>query len=139
MDSSHTLPTNVTIILDDTTSPGLLPVVTDSSLIQLLQYVSQHIPELQSETMLDFRSKNLTRSVVRRPTKICATCVLASTSDQVYPWLQVSRVGVSADGQQALAYTGVVSAPLAGAGYYFVLSSQNGVWTITGSVMVWIS
>jgi hypothetical protein len=51
----------------------------------------------------------------------------------------VSRVGFSSDGKQALVYVGIVWAPLAGAGTYYVLSYVEGKWMRIGSIMVWIS
>jgi len=48
------------------------------------------------------------------PLKILSRCVRSSSTTRVFPMLDVSRVGRSSDGRQAIAYVGFAIAPLAG-------------------------
>jgi hypothetical protein len=111
----------------------------DSALTDILQRIGQHITALKTETILDFKAKNLTRFCVVNPTSIDPRCVRSSATTAAYPMLSVSRVGFSADGQQALAYVGCVYAPLVGSGAYYVLSRQDRKWNIIAGEMIWIS
>jgi hypothetical protein len=128
-----------TIVLNDSTDTGIFPINSDSTLTDLLVYIQEHIPTLASETIIDYKSKNLKRSFIDSPQKINVKCVLKSETMKVYPFISVSRVGFSSNGQQALAYIGSSYAPLAGAGIYYVLLRVQEKWNIVGSVMTWIS
>jgi hypothetical protein len=139
VDSFQLSPTNTILIVQDSTSAGIYGLNLDSTISQTLQYVNQHIPTLTSETMVDFKLKNLSYTKIQNPAKIHPSCVLSSTTNQIYPLLSVSRVGISSDGQQALAYVGCTFAPLAGAGDYYILIQVEGKWKIIGSVLIWIS
>jgi hypothetical protein len=126
------------LVVDDSTDNGVFSSA-DTMLAHILQYVSQHVPALTAETMADFQAKNIRRTYVDAPMKIHPAAVRASETDTVWPSCQVSRVGFSSDGKQALVYVGIVWAPLAGAGTYYVLSYVEGKWMRIGSIMVWIS
>jgi hypothetical protein len=139
VDSVIIRPSSPTLVVYDSTSCGMFTRNVDSTLTATLQYVRQHITTLKAETMVDFKAKNLTRVCVVNPTDIDPRCVRSSASTVAYPVLSVSRVGISTDGKQALAYAGCVYAPLAGSGAYYVLSRQDGRWKIIGGVMIWIS
>ena len=139
VDSLYHYSLDSVLVLIDSTSSGADGYNEDNSLTNILQYVKQHISTLKLETMQDFKSKNLTHVYIRNPVGIHPACVLSSKAHQLYPRIQVSRVGFSTNGLQALAYVGRVDAPLAGAGCYHVLSKERGKWIITGIVMIWIS
>jgi hypothetical protein len=139
MDSLLGESTISTIVLDDSTQPGTFGSPIDSALIQMLERVGQHLPGLKQETVSDFIGKNLRRTYIDDPKRIHPACVRSSETDVTFPWCGVSRVGFSSDGGQALVYVGIVWAPLAGAGEYYMLSRNQGVWVISGSVMIWIS
>jgi hypothetical protein len=137
---STQIPSSVdTIVLGDSTDTGVFSINTDSTLTKLLINIKEHVPELTSETIIDYQSKNLKRSFIDSPQKINVKCVLKSETMKVYPFISVSRVGFSSNGQQALAYIGSSYAPLAGAGIYYVLLRVQEKWNIVGSVMTWIS
>jgi hypothetical protein len=53
--------------------------------------------------------------------------------------LSFSAVGFNANQSQALVYAGNQSHWLAGAGYYYLLEKQNGIWVIIEEIMTWIS
>jgi hypothetical protein len=139
MDSLLGRATVSTIVIGDSTDAGIFSQPTDSALTLELQYVSQHLTMLSTETMFDFKVKNLTRAYIDAPKSIHRVFVRSSDTNMVFPSCQVSRVGFSFDGKQALVYSGIVWAPLAGFGSYYVLSRAQGMWIIVGSVMVWIS
>ncbi len=139
VDSVVFVPSNSVLILRDSTRPGISSYDIDSALTSTLQYVARDIAVLKAETMLDFKAKNLTHFYIDSPTDIDPRCVRSSTSSAVYPMLEVSRVGFSVDGRQALAYVGYTYAKLAGSGIYYVLSWQDAKWKISGAAMIWIS
>jgi hypothetical protein len=113
----------------------------DTALTYILTVISQGFPGLKTETMLDFKEKNLAHFYISRPAAVHLKCVLQSATQQQVPWLEISRVGFSRDNLQALAYAGYVHGPLAGIGYYYLLSrpSSTGKWTVVGTFMAWIS
>jgi hypothetical protein len=55
------------------------------------------------------------------------------------PIVSVSRVGISHDGHWAMVYVGSQGDWLAGAGYFYVLYNDAGVWRVRYSHMLWIS
>ncbi len=139
VDSCYHYSSDSVLVLRDSTTSGTHGYNLDSTLTNTLQYVKQHIAVLDTEAMQDFKLKNLTCTFIHTPTSVHPACVLSSKTDKTYPWMEVSRVGFSSDGRQALAYVGRMDAPLGGSGSYHVLSQENGKWVIIGSVMIWIS
>jgi len=127
------------IVLYDSTDSGVFLGSTDSALTVTLAYVSQNFPELESETVMDYKAKNLEHAYIDDPKKVYTSCLRASQTDKVFPSCQVSRVGLAADGEQALVYVGMSWAPLAGGGAYYLLSRINGSWIVIRSVGTWIS
>ncbi len=53
--------------------------------------------------------------------------------------ITLSRVGFNKQTTQALLYVGNQFGDLAGTGYYYLLSKQDGNWVIADEIMVWIS
>jgi hypothetical protein len=53
--------------------------------------------------------------------------------------MTISRVGFNREQDQALVYVGNQSDGKAGAGYCVLLTKENGVWTVQGKVMIWVS
>ena len=139
VDSVIVHPSDSMLVLRDSTTSGLFQHDLDSELTRVLLRVSQEIPSLKTETMQDFKSKNLTHTYIQDPLKIHPRCVRSSSTTRSFPMLEVSRVGFSSDGQQSLAYVGHSGAPLSGYGAYYVLSRQGGRWMMIGSYMIWIS
>jgi hypothetical protein len=139
VDSLYHYSSDSVLILIDSTCTGIDGYNLDSSLTVTLQYVHQYISTLKSETMQDFKAKNLTSVYIQNPLRIHPACVLSCKIQEHYPIIEVSRVGFSIDGLQALAYVGRTAAPLAGAGYYHVLSKEHGKWIIIGTVVIWIA
>lgn len=127
------------LIVEDSTNWGLFSSDGDSAFAAMMERIAEHLPSLNAETVLDFRSKNAARTYVANPKRIDERCILSSETAVFFPRMGASRVGFSGDGQQALAYVGCVYAPLAGAGVYYLLSRKDGGWVIIESTMVWIS
>lgn len=127
-----------TLVIIDSTSNGSF-TRDDSSYSALLQYVSSHITDVREETVQDFIEKNRLPARIQKPSSIYPSGVLSSTTSRVYPVIQVSRVGLSTDGNQALVYVALTWGPLAGSGSFFLLSNDGGKWRIDSSVMIWIS
>ena len=53
--------------------------------------------------------------------------------------LTFSRVGFNRDLTQAVVYLSQVAGPLGGEGVFVLLQKENGVWTPTEEITVWIS
>lgn len=139
VDSTFGLDSSAIIVVDDSTSPGLGNVSTDSSMNVYLEYIQQHIAGIMPDAIADFKFKNSARTFVDAPARIHPRCVRRSDTTLKFPNIQVSRVGYSTDRTQALAYLGTVWAPLGGYGEFYVLSNAGGTWKVAGSVMTWIS
>ena len=60
-----------------------------------------------------------------------------------YPFAQgvmtVSRVGFDVERKKALVYVGNMEGGLAGAGFFFLLIKEGGVWTVREEVIQWVS
>ena len=139
IDSLYPKSAATTMIVHDSTSTGIYQDNLDSVMTLLLQHLAQYVPVLKAETMLDFKTKNLTRAYIQDPVSIHPNCILSSTSQTVYPWFEVSRVGFRSDRQQAIAYIGHMIVPRAGLGTYYVLFRDNNKWRITGFMNSWVS
>ena len=55
------------------------------------------------------------------------------------PIVSVSRVGLSRDGHWAMVYVGSQGDWLAGAGYFYFLSNEGGIWRERHRRMLWVS
>jgi hypothetical protein len=113
----------------------------DTVLTHVLTAISQGFPDLKTETMLDFKQKNLAHFYIYHPAAIHPKCILQNSTQQRVPWLEISRVGFSHDNLQALVYAGYVDGPLAGIGYYYLLSRPSSMskWIVVGTYLAWIS
>jgi hypothetical protein len=113
----------------------------DTALTYILTVISRESPDIKTETMLDFKEKNLAHFYISRPAAVHRNCVLQSATQQRVPWLEISRVCFSPDNLQALAYGGYVDGPLVDIGYYYLLSrrSSTGKWSVVGTFVAWIS
>lgn len=142
------------IVIDDHTE-------TDSGfsgdLEEMLQWVSEQMPALDSETINDFKLKNAQSYPLSSNFDLPVKVLLFSEEEMKeifddggwsefyrrYPLAQgimsVSRVGFNSTKDQALVYVGSSCDWLYGAGYYVLLTKENGVWVIQDEVMTWIS
>lgn len=121
-------------------------------------YVKQNMPELQQETINDFKKENQQSYLLKRQFDLPVSYILISQKEmknifengkgwddfyKKYPDSQgtmtLSMVGFNADKNQALVYVGNQGHWLAGAGYYILLVKENNVWKIKKEVMAWIS
>lgn len=140
IDSLYYTPADSQLVLWDSTTTGIYSVNLDSALTIILQRVHNHINVLSTETMQDFKSKNQTPIEIQNPTGVHPACVFREQANhRGAPSIEVSRVGFSSDGKQAVAYVGRMDAPLHGHGYYNVLSKENGKWIVVGVVLIWIA
>lgn len=124
---------------------------------ETLQWVSDHIPAVDSATLNDFKLKNDQSYPLGNYFDLPVKVLLFSDEEmkeifddsgwsefyERYPSAQgimsVSRVGFNVARDQALVYVGSSCDWLYGAGYYVLLTKKNGIWTIQDEVMVWIS
>ncbi|NCN39355.1 MAG: hypothetical protein COY38_04110 [Candidatus Aenigmarchaeota archaeon CG_4_10_14_0_8_um_filter_37_24] len=129
------------------------------SLDQTLNYVSQQIPEIEKDTLDDYKIKNTQNYPLENSFNIKAKVILISQVDfdrifrpdidgweqfyKIYPKSQgimtLSRVGFNKEKDQALVYAGNQAHYLAGRGYYVLLTKENDIWGIKKDVMTWIS
>ena len=126
---------------------------------QTLAYVMKNLHAVAPATLDSFKARNAASQPLRTDMQLGRPYTLLSQAgkNQIFSQNQsgwdifynrfpqapgittFSRVGFDATLDQALVYMGTQSNWLAGAGYYFLLSKQNGVWSIDQQVMVWIS
>jgi len=140
------------IVIQNQTATGL------GDRAEVSDYVKQNLPELSSEMIADFGSKNQQPRSFQDRFRLTVKCVLVSSDDvkQIfqngkgwdtfyakYPHSQglmtLSRVGFNAKLDKAIVYVGNQSHWLAGAGYFVMLTKANGTWAIQNEIMVWIS
>lgn len=123
-----------------------------------LQWVYEAMPAAQQETFDDFLAKNGQSYPLKNLFNVRGKVILVSEEklrkifEGEFGWLEfyvrypfsqgimtLSRVGFNEEMDQALIYTGNQSGSLSGAGYYVLLTKEEGVWTIQDSIIVWIS
>lgn len=114
------------LVLEDSAFDGIFGYDIDSILTARLEYVNQHLPALKLETIRDFKTKNLTKTYINDPLSIHPACVLSDKTDITFPQIEVSRVGISSDGKQALAYVERIGASLGSTRSYHLLVLENG-------------
>jgi len=144
------------IVITDKT--GLDIVSGEEELDETLDYVKQGMPELEQETIDDFKNKNKESYSLKEDMDIGVDYLLISEEEienifqsatgwddfyEKYPNSQgtmtLSKVGFNSEKDQALVYVGNQSHWLAGAGYYVLLVKENGDWIVKESIMTWIS
>lgn len=117
-------------------------------------------PALMPETVDDLQAKNKEEYTFTRRFDIKRRYVFISEEEintifdkrgfgwdkfyQKYPgsggFLTFSRVGFNADKTQALVYQSYSCGDLCGGGTYYLLTKENGIWTVKGSVgPAWVS
>jgi hypothetical protein len=117
----------------------------------------QVFPEILSDTLAEFKTKNNSSSVLRRqfPIKyrynLVSDEVLKSFEDDTgwqlfnakYPGatgiITFSQVGFSNNGNQALVFVSTDCEGLCGEGNYYFLEYSKKKWKISGKSMTWIS
>ena len=123
-----------------------------------LQWVYETMPAAQQETFDDFLAKNGQSYPLKNLFNIGSKVTLVSEEkvrgifQGEFDWLEfyvrypfsqgimtLSRVGFNAEMDQALVYIGNQSGGLSGAGYYVLLTKEEGAWTIQDNIIVWIS
>jgi hypothetical protein len=127
----------VIYVADSTFAHGITGA-TMEAIDQRVAYIKEEMPDAEASTLYDFKLKNAESYKVRNSFTTKLPCELVDNS-MIYGKVVLSRVGFSKNGTQACVYAGLLEAPLAGAGYYFILAHSNGRWRITSSSMAWIS
>ncbi len=87
----------------------------------------------------DFQSRNQVSFTVGNPSLICPSCTLVSAQSSRTPFLQISRVGFSADGNQALCYFGLSLAPGEGWGAFVHFQRVHARWVEQARYIAWMS
>jgi hypothetical protein len=155
------------VIRNETTRCSPLPGGEKSAeLVRLWEEeeeVAKRIPELNSDTLNDFRAKKKACHPLGKRFNVPVKYVLVSKEDlesvfpkerppldlgwslfyQTYPGssgdIGFSNVGFNRALTQAFVYTGRWCGVRCGEGYYVLLTKKDGVWSITTELMVWIS
>ena len=154
VDSLYLHDASAMVVVHDSTNWGTFMYNRDSGMTLIFRDLAKIVPSVKDETMQDYRMKNESSYYVNTPKNINPACILYSAAwqDSIWNWqkfyqmypnalglMTIGRVGFSSDGQQALAYVGLVEGRTSGAGFYHVLSFENSKWRIIGSIMIWIS
>jgi hypothetical protein len=122
------------------------------------ELIKQNMPELQQETVDDFKTANEQSYLLQREFNLPVNYVLISQEelngifgggrgwDNFYNKysdsqgiMTFSRVGFNAERSQALVCVGNQYHFLAGAGYIVLLVKEDGIWRVKHEVMSWIS
>jgi hypothetical protein len=121
-------------------------------------YVRQDMPELQQETLDNYKKANQQSYLLERQFDLPVSYILISEKEKndifqsgrgwddfykKYPASQgimsLSRVGFNSQEDQALVYIGKEENWEGGRGYIFLLIKENNVWKIKREVIAWIS
>lgn len=123
-----------------------------------LEWVHEHIPEVEQETFDDFEVKNTHSYPLGNFFDLPARVILISSKEITeifskgggyfelyakYPFSQgvmgLSRVGFDAEMNQALVYVTNMQGYDCGWGLYMLLTKENGDWVVQDEICVWIS
>lgn len=144
------------IVIKDQTS---LSGFNNEELEGIFQRVGRKLTTLQKTTFNDFRANNEQPHRLDGPFNLSVSYTLISKDEEndllyqrpdrwfafykKYPKAQgvltISRVGFNPEMNQALVYVGSQSGPKTGAGYYVLLSRENGTWIIKERYTIWLS
>jgi hypothetical protein len=138
MDSLFSHQRSGEIYVADSTSAMGFGNASSEELDQRIKYIQEKIENVNSSTLQDFKYKNLRLSKIYNHFNTALPCVISDRS-HIYGKVTLSRVGFNRDHTQACAYAGILWAPLAGAGSYYILSYTRGKWRIVNSLLAWIS
>jgi hypothetical protein len=127
----------VIYVADSTWASGITQSTSEAA-DQRIEYMQEKMPDASFSTLQDFKSKNLKSYRIHNMFNTKLRCELADRS-KIYGKVTLSRVGFNRNNTQAFAYAGVLYAPLAGSGSYYILTYSRGRWKITGTLMAWIS
>lgn len=128
---------------------------------QMESYAIKELPELKQETLADFRVKAKECHSLDKQLDIPIKYVLVTDKEiePLFPkgeldraWrrfyskypdssgiLGFSNVGFNREMNQALVATSKSCGGLCGAGYYVLLTKENGVWKVYSKTMTWVS
>lgn len=125
---------------------------------QLLANLKESLQDLSKETVNSYAERNAQQTQLSPDMQLGIDYVLLSSEElaeissqgnwneilqERYPgsngYYIFSRVGFNNALDQAVIYVGNVAGPLMGAGYYYLLEKQNGIWEIKEEMMIWIS
>ena len=145
------------MFLDENTK---LVVIRDStvtySLSNQIDYLMEHVPQLDSTLLADYQLHNSRRTALLRIPGLGIECHLLSDAElddifnngwwpefyQRFPhsggYITFSSIGWSGDRETAILYASRVRGRLAGAGY-LVLLQKTQHWHIISSLLLWIS
>lgn len=123
-----------------------------------IRFVSKNLPALEKKTASNFKKQNRKPFPLQEQFALSVPVKLISDEEfrQLVPsaadWsgfyaaypgapglLTFSRVGFNRDLTQAVVYLSQVAGPLGGEGVFVLLQKENGVWTPTEEITVWIS
>lgn len=125
---------------------------------EALNYLELELAGVTPELLQDFADQNQETRALERAFNLSVDYVFISLAEQQelfstdtgwsefydkYPTssgiLYLSRVGFSAQRDQALVYVGHQSDYRLGVGFYYLLTQRDGAWTIDDEVFAWVS
>ena len=144
--------TRPAVILQDTATD-----INSDDPQQTIDYVKSGLKGISKETLDNYLERNAQPSQLSPDMQLGVEYVLLSSEELSTIFKQpdgwgafhkkysdagytvFSRVGFNNTLDQAVLYVGSVAGPLMGAGYYYLLEKENGVWIVKEQIMVWIS
>jgi len=121
-------------VIKDQTS---LDSFNEDELDSIFQRVSRKLIALQKTTFNDFQGKAEEDELLYKSADGWAAFYKKYPKSQGI--ITLSRVGFNPEMNQALVYVGNQSGPKSGAGYYVLLSRENGTWVIKDRYGAWLS
>ncbi len=128
----------------------VIPDSTENFTVELSDYLREHLPQLQEETLADYHLANRVKHPLRLPGNLAIKVYQADRRDippifelktkfpDAEAIVELSRAGFNADKTQALVYRSIFWGPLQFVGELVLLSKEKD-WTIAATVIVQIS
>jgi len=135
-----------TITIQDETSLDEPP---NTALKDINDFISNEMPEVDGETLADFKKRNMVGISLTRHNVTTDDCKVMSESNisarieaqntaDLGTILTVSQIGFNTTKTQALVYRGMTSGFGDGVGEYILFEKKAGVWLVKDSVKAWV-
>jgi hypothetical protein len=144
---------------------GCVPSTNDEKVESMRRSMEEHaiknLPELMQDTLDNYRVKGKECHTLRKQFNIPVKYLLVTDKDiePLFPkgevdrvWrrfynkypkssgiISLSNIGLNGEMTQALVYTGRSCGGLCGAGYYVMLTKEDGFWSIKSKINTWVS
>ncbi|MBN2373829.1 hypothetical protein JXL19_08585 [bacterium] len=102
-------------------------------------YLKGHLTGLEISAVQDYLAKNSKWYYLDDDFDLDDYELVPLDTQMLYNVVRLSRVGFNSGLNQAFVYAERAEASLAGAGYYYLLAKEDGVWKVKSQIQLWIS